>query len=167
MDVLATNDPRSLVTSYETFVDRSFSSRASRWSPVHCVTCTISLIYNQAAQPVAVAHLPTPADRARAWWRKARRVYPEATLRAWRFDWAAFIAFCKSRRLLPLPASPATVAAFIEACGEPAKNPPPCAGISGTLQCLDMLDAEGGFGVLAHIELTGAFGDDYFASHCA
>ena len=60
----------------------------------------------------------TPAENVRAWWKKARRVYPEATLRAWRFDWAAFLAFCKPRALLPLPASPSTVAAFIEACGE-------------------------------------------------
>jgi len=25
----------------------------------------------------------------------ALRVYPEATLRAWQFDWAAFLDFCK------------------------------------------------------------------------
>ncbi len=83
----------------------------------------------------AVAHLPTPADNVRAWWRKARRVYPEATLRAWRFDWAAFIAFCKARRLLPLPASPATVAAFIEACGEAGKKPATVRRYLATIAC--------------------------------
>ncbi len=76
-----------------------------------------------AVPTAAVAHLPTPADTVRAWWRKARRVYPEATLRAWRFDWAAFIAFCNPRSLLPVPASPATVAAFIEARGVAGKKP--------------------------------------------
>jgi integrase len=88
-----------------------------------------------AAQPAAVAHLPTPADNVRAWWRKARRVYPEATLRAWRFDWAAFIAFCKARRLLPLPASPATVAAFIEACGEAGKKTATVRRYLATIAC--------------------------------
>jgi integrase len=83
----------------------------------------------------AVAHLPTPADNVRGWWRKARRVYPEATLRAWRFDWAAFIAFCKARRLLPLPASPATVAAFIEACGDAGKKPATVRRHLATIAC--------------------------------
>lgn len=86
---------------------------------------------NWPAPTAAVAHLPTPADHVRGWWRKARRVYPEATLRAWHFDRATIIAFCKSRRLLPLPASPATVAAFIESCGEADKKPghrPPLSG---------------------------------------
>jgi len=62
-----------------------------------------------------------PAENVRAWWKKARRVYPEATLRAWWFDWAAFIGFCKPRGLLPLSASPSTVASFIEACAEDVK----------------------------------------------
>jgi integrase/recombinase XerD len=88
-----------------------------------------------AAPTAAIAHLPTPADNVRGWWRKARRVYPEATLRAWRFDWAAFIAFCKARRLLPLPASPATVAAFIEACGEAGKKPATVRRYLATIAC--------------------------------
>ncbi|MDP8988695.1 MAG: tyrosine-type recombinase/integrase [Acidobacteriota bacterium] len=87
------------------------------------------------APTAAVAHLPTPADNVRGWWRKARRVYPEATLRAWRFDWAAFIAFCKARRLLPLPASPATVAAFIEGCGEAGKKPATVRRYLATIAC--------------------------------
>jgi len=88
-----------------------------------------------AAPTAAVAHLPTPADNVRGWWRKARRVYPEATLRAWRFDWAAFIAFCKACRLLPLPASPATVAAFIETCGEAGKKPATVRRYLATIAC--------------------------------
>ncbi len=78
---------------------------------------------------------PTPAENVRAWWKKARRVYPEATLRAWRFDWAAFIGFCRPRGLLPLPASPATVAAFIEACGEAGKKPATVRRYLATIAC--------------------------------
>src|ERR1035438_4459165 len=69
------------------------------------------------------SNLPSPAEKVRAWWKKARRVYPEATLRAWRFDWIAFITFCKPRALLPLPASSDTVAAYIAACGDAGKKP--------------------------------------------
>ena len=77
----------------------------------------------------------TPAENVRAWWKKARRVYPVATLRAWRFDWAAFLAFCKPRGLLPLPASPSTVAAFIEACGEAGKKPATVRRYLATIAC--------------------------------
>jgi integrase len=78
---------------------------------------------------------PTPAERVRAWWKKARRVYPEATLRAWRFDWAAFLAFCKPRGLLPLPAAPSTVAAFIGSCGEAGKKPATVRRYLATIAC--------------------------------
>ena len=81
------------------------------------------------------SNLPTPAEKVRAWWKKARRVYPEATLRAWRFDWAAFLAFCKPRGLLPLPASPSTVAAYIEACGEAGKKPATVRRYLATIAC--------------------------------
>jgi integrase len=97
---------------------------------------------NQApeSRPTAAAVLtpensPTPAENVRAWWKKARRVYPEATLRAWRFDWAAFIAFCKPRGLLPLPAAPSTVAAFIEACGEVGKKSATVRRYLATIAC--------------------------------
>ncbi len=79
--------------------------------------------------------LPTPAERVRNWWRKARRVYPEATLRAWRFDWVSFMAFCKPRGLLPLPASPSTVAAYIEACSETHKKPATVRRYLSTIAC--------------------------------
>ena len=91
-----------------------------------------------AARQIAVvgtANPPTPAEQVRAWWRKARRVYPEATLRAWRFDWSAFLAFCKPRNLLPLPASPSTVAAYIEACGEAGKKPATVRRYLATIAC--------------------------------
>jgi integrase len=78
---------------------------------------------------------PTPAERVRAWWKKARRVYPEATLRAWRFDWSAFLAFCKPRGLLPLPASPSTVVAYIEACAAAGKKPATIRRYLATIAC--------------------------------
>jgi integrase len=65
----------------------------------------------------------TPVDKVRVWWKKARRTYPEATLRAWRFDWAAFLAFCRPRDLVPLPAAPETVTAYIQFCGEAGRKP--------------------------------------------
>src|SRR5450631_3316997 len=78
---------------------------------------------------------PTPAMRVRAWWKKARRVYPESTLRAWRFDWVSLMAFCRSRGLLPLPASPTTVAAYIEACCETNKKPATVRRYLSTIAC--------------------------------
>jgi integrase len=75
------------------------------------------------AAAAGAANVPTPADKVRAWWKKARRTYPEATLRAWRFDWTAFLAFCRARDLSPLPAAPETVAAYIQFCGEAGKKP--------------------------------------------
>ncbi len=39
---------------------------------------------------------------------------PANTVRARRSDWKVFLAFCKSRHFLALPAQPAVVAAFIE-----------------------------------------------------
>ena len=95
-----------------------------------CVRIEIMELTHQTAESSAAAitgvdpkDFATPAEKVRAWWRKARRVYPEATLRAWRFDWAVFLAFCKPRDLSPLPASPATIAAFIADCGAAAKKP--------------------------------------------
>jgi hypothetical protein len=41
----------------------------------------------------------------------ARRSKAENTLKAYRSDWAAFTRFCQGREVVPLPATPATVAA--------------------------------------------------------
>ena len=91
--------------------------------------------YPTAAAVLTPPDSPTPAQNVRAWWKKARRVYPEATLRAWRFDWAAFLTFCRPRGLLPLPASPSTVAAFIESCGEVGKKPATVRRYLATIAC--------------------------------
>jgi hypothetical protein len=55
-----------------------------------------TVVTNQTAESgdtemtvVTPKNLPTPAENACAWWKRAARVYPEATLRAWRFDWAS------------------------------------------------------------------------------
>jgi integrase len=91
--------------------------------------------FTAAAGALTPQNTPTPAENVRAWWKKARRVYPEATLRAWRFDWTAFLAFCRPRGLLPLPASPSTIAAFIEACGEASKKPATVRRYLATIAC--------------------------------
>jgi site-specific recombinase XerD len=70
----------------------------------------------EAMPPIAVEHL-------RTWWGRARRVYPPATLKAWRCDWAIFWAYCDPSNLSPLPAAPETVAAFIHHCKEAGKKP--------------------------------------------
>ena len=63
------------------------------------------------------------ADRVRQWWERARRAYPANTQRAWRFDWVVFLAYCQPLGRSPLPASPETVAGFIEACRVAGKKP--------------------------------------------
>ena len=42
-----------------------------------------------------------------------RRGRAEATLQSYRSDWDLFLAWCTERRYRPLPATPATVAAFL------------------------------------------------------
>jgi integrase len=50
-------------------------------------------------------------------------VYPANTQRAWRSDWHVYEAFCAERAVSTVPATPATVAAFVDACGERSKKP--------------------------------------------
>jgi hypothetical protein len=59
---------------------------------------------------------PVAAERVRAWWERAHRVYPAATQKAWRFDWAVYLQFCEPVNACPLPAAPETVAAFVAHC---------------------------------------------------
>jgi integrase len=66
----------------------------------------------------ATTLLPEPAERVRA-----HRVYAAATQKAWRCDWASFIAFCDPRSAVPLPAAPETVALFVDACRLQLKKP--------------------------------------------
>jgi site-specific recombinase XerD len=66
---------------------------------------------------------PVAADNLRTWWGRAQRVYPEATLKAWRCDWAVYWGFCEPRQLAPMPATPETIAAFVLYCKEAGKKP--------------------------------------------
>ncbi len=66
---------------------------------------------------------PSAADHLRSWWGRARRVYPEATLKAWRCDWAIYWSYCEPRGLSALPASPETVAGFVLHSKEAGKKP--------------------------------------------
>ena len=50
-------------------------------------------------------------------------MYPEATLKAWRCDWAVYWGFCEPRELAPLPVNPETVAAFVLYWKQAGKKP--------------------------------------------
>lgn len=63
------------------------------------------------------------AERLRAWWERAQRVYPTATQKAWRCDWAVFLTFCEPSRACPLPATSETVATFVAQCRIEGKKP--------------------------------------------
>jgi integrase len=63
------------------------------------------------------------AIAVRKWWDLAQRVYPENTLRAWRFDWRVYEEFCRAKGRVTVPARPATVATFAEACAEAGRKP--------------------------------------------
>jgi len=63
------------------------------------------------------------ANEVRQWWASAQRVYPANTLRAWRSDWHAYAAFCDAHGVSTVPATPATIAAFVGACGDAGKKP--------------------------------------------
>src|ERR1039458_8915269 len=66
---------------------------------------------------------PAALEPLRAWWQRARRVYPDATLNAWRCARVVFGGYCAKRALSPLPASPDTVAGFVAYCKEAGKKP--------------------------------------------
>ena len=66
---------------------------------------------------------PAALEPLREWWGRARRVYPEATLQAWRCDWVIYGGYCVTRNLNPLPASPDTVAGYVLFCKEAGKKP--------------------------------------------
>jgi site-specific recombinase XerD len=63
------------------------------------------------------------AARVRAWWERARQVYPPNTQKAWRSDWKIFLAFCEPQGLSPLPASSETIAAFVSHSRETGRKP--------------------------------------------
>jgi site-specific recombinase XerD len=71
----------------------------------------------------ATGVLSASTARVRAWWERASRVYPENTKKAWRCDWAVFIAFCEPLNLCPLPATSETVARFVKARRDQGKKP--------------------------------------------
>jgi integrase len=71
----------------------------------------------------ATGPIAEPAERVRAWWERANRIYPETTKKAWRCDWAVFMTFCQPKNSSPLPATPETVASFVDACRLAPKKP--------------------------------------------
>ena len=87
---------------------RRWKSRKSHWPPGARRT--------EALPAVA-------AERLRTWWQRAQRVYPSATLKAWRCDGIIFADYCSARQLSALPATPETVAGFVLHCKESGKKP--------------------------------------------
>jgi integrase len=63
------------------------------------------------------------ATAVRDWWGSAQEVYPANTQRAWRSDWRVYEGFCAERGGTTVPATPATIAAFVRACGKEGKKP--------------------------------------------
>jgi len=63
---------------------------------------------------------PTDQERVNAF---ARRGRAEATLQSYKSDWNLFLAWCTERRYRPLPATPATVAAFLTELAETGFSP--------------------------------------------
>lgn len=66
---------------------------------------------------------PSASNKLIEWARLATKAYPPNTLRAWKADWAIYRRFCERDGLLPLPASPEAVAAFVVACQGENKKP--------------------------------------------
>ena len=76
------------------------------------------------APPAPGDHTAAAAiERIQTWWARASRVYPQNTTKAWRCDWKIFVAYCADRGAAPLPATPNTVASFVEGCGRDGKKP--------------------------------------------
>jgi integrase len=73
--------------------------------------------------PQIEAMPPMASEHLRTWWGRARRVYPAATLKAWRCDWVVYWGYCQPRNLSPLPATPETIAGFVLHCKEAGKKP--------------------------------------------
>ena len=67
------------------------------------------------SDPAALAPLVADAESARRFARAARS---DATLRAYRSDWADFAAWCADRQLAAMPATPETVALYIASRAE-------------------------------------------------
>ena len=63
------------------------------------------------------------AIAVRDWWDSAQRVYPTNTQRAWRADWHVYEGFCRDHGVETVPATPVTVAAFVNAGAEAGKKP--------------------------------------------
>lgn len=72
-----------------------------------------------AAPPARMAELEAKIARA------VQRSRAEATLRAYRSDWADFAAWCDQVGFDPLPATPATVAAYVAELADPPDDRQP------------------------------------------
>jgi integrase len=80
-----------------------------------------SLIPWMAGESLALA--PNALLYIKEWWERAQDAYPPNTRKAWAHDWASFTAFCVSRGVAALPATPDTIAAYVRFCREAVKKP--------------------------------------------
>ena len=71
----------------------------------------------------APAHNSDPFLSLQRWTALAQHAYSPNTLRAWRFDWSEFTAFCIRVNLPTFPASSSTVRAFVRDRIEAGKKP--------------------------------------------
>ena len=75
------------------------------------ITGALTVLDRAAPQDLYLPELaPSDQERVDTF---AKRGRAEATLRSYKSDWDLFLAWCLERRYRPLPATPATVAAFL------------------------------------------------------
>ncbi len=91
-----------------------------------CASMQSAVLSSESLAPwmgATAAYAIEPAERVRDWWERADRVYPKNTKKAWRSDWAVFMAYCSLKQKSPLPATPSVVASFVDACRLEGKKP--------------------------------------------
>lgn len=85
------------------------------------ITGALTVLDHVEAQEFYLPELaPSDQERVDEFLRRGRA---EATLQSYRSDWSLFVAWCGERRYRPLPASPATVAAFLTELAETGFTP--------------------------------------------
>jgi hypothetical protein len=92
----------------------------------------VDVIGDLIPAPVDAARDHAPARLAELEAKIARAVHrsrAEATLRAYRSDWEDFTTWCTTVGLTALPASPATVAAYVADLADPPDERPPPGGV--------------------------------------
>ncbi len=77
----------------------------------------------ESASPLPVADAAGVGIRLADWTAMARGAFAGNTIRAWKADWEIFGEFCRTFRVVPLPAVPETVRDFVFECLAKEKKP--------------------------------------------